>query len=204
MPERIFVLGDSHVAPLVYAIDHYGLKALDGGSRFRAVYVESGFLSRTFVLTLRDGRTILNPILLKVMADCGLYDRFSCQFLPAVAGLVIGFGYAEAHDYGIGQKFDGYRFASALDPPISGAPGETSDYLLSDEMLCELFRPKVEPLFEGLRILKEAGFDLALMSGPPPHRDNNFILSCHPCGHINSPTVRRAVFYALHRVVQES
>jgi hypothetical protein len=204
MPERVFVLGDSHVTALVHAIDRYGLKTPGGDSKFSAVYVESGFLSRTFVLKLSNGQTILNPILLKVMADCGLYDRFGLQFLPAVADLVIGFGYAESHDFGFGGNFEGYRFASALDASASDLRGEASDYLLPDEILCELLRPRVEPLFDGLRLLQAGGFNLSLMSGPPPHRDNNFILSCHPCGHINSPAVRRAIFYALHRVVRAS
>jgi hypothetical protein len=204
MSENIFILGDSHVSTLVHAVSNYGIKGLDGAEMFKAIYVDSGAISQDFVLYLKDGSTVLNPIVLKCLADCGLYGRYTHAYDPAAGELVVLFGYADSHIYGFQYNLDGYVFTSSLDRPVPGGLPINGNYMLSDRILEELFRPRVKALFEGLQILKAGGCRLSLLSGPPIHRDNDFILSCLPWGRVNAPEVRRAVFEALHRVIAES
>jgi hypothetical protein len=204
MAERVFILGDSHVASLLHAISNYQLKGLDGTEIFKAVYVESGLISQEFVLYLKDGSTVLNPILLKCMAEHGLCDQYSHAFHPDVGELVVLFGYADSHIYGFQYNLDGYGFTSSLDRPVPGRSSVSGNYLLSDRILEELFRSRIKALCDGLRILKAGGCRLSMLSGPPIHRDNEFILSCLPWGRVNAPDARRAVFGALNRVIAES
>lgn len=202
MAERIYILGDSHAKPLANAIKQWPLFGPDGAARFRATFVDSGLLTASFVLPLLDGRVVLNPIVEKALDDYELYSRFRHCYFPDVADLVFLFGYADSHIFGINLEIEGYCFDSAAlhERPAPSEP----NYFIHSDILRELFRTRLATFFQGVELLRNSGLNVSVLAGPPPHRDNDYIQPIYSWPHVNAPSVRKAIFYAIDGAVRES
>ncbi len=201
MGDLVHILGDSHANPLRNALQSGPLASTACCSKVRVTYVDWGRLANTFVLHLSDGTTVLNPIIEKALDASGVYSRFTKSYFPDVADIALLFGYADSHIFGMREDFGGYSFECPMVSP--GNPGiQKRDYFLHPNILRELFLARLADYFDGVKMLRDRGVRISVLSGPPPHRDEEFIMSKLPLPRINTPSVRKSIFYALDGAVR--
>jgi hypothetical protein len=200
--EKILILGDSHTQSLTNALKRWPLGTGFGGKKLRATFVYSGRIATNFVLRLRDGKTVLNPIMEKALFEHHLYSAHNECYFPEAADLILLFGYGNPYVFGLMRDIVGYSFDSSAPVNETSVPG-TRDYFVHPEMLRELFQSGLSVYLEGVELLKNCGLNVSLLAGPPPHRDNDYIRARQSWPYVNAPFVRKSIFYAVDGIIRE-
>ncbi|HSZ73674.1 MAG TPA: hypothetical protein VK779_02560 [Rhizomicrobium sp.] len=168
---KVFIFGDSHSTALAKGKEKACTE--DSACAFcdwKVVYVDNGNVVDHLGIELKDGQALLNPILDRLLAEnLKIIDRYSRRNMLAGQAheLVLLFGYVEMH-----RMCFNPRWAKRA---ILGVETEPSGAALPPEMIYELLRHRLKSYGRGVSLLKDLGFKVSLLAGPPPVPDVEFI-----------------------------
>lgn len=169
MTQRVMIFGDSHVSAMARYRDAIGAPAFDRAFRHAFVLrlVYNGMIAPNLSLDLADGTWVRNPIFAAKLAEVGVLNPYSLAPNPRLTDttLVLLLGSAESHMLGFQSAFREFQLGGH----------EASRKYLPLEIIEETVLHKLRKMGRVLRQLAGYGYPVVLLTGPPPHRDNEFI-----------------------------
>jgi hypothetical protein len=196
---EIFILGDSHLATL-----NNGRRALierDPSTAFKAwsiYFVDRGGVVDNLVLELKDGRTMLNPLLERHLgANMKVIDRDTGRPLMhnRPHEIILLFGYVEMHRICFHPRWAKYKILGRSSAPLKPA--------LSVEFVRDVLLDRFSSYALLMDQLLNYGLNISLLAGPPPVWDENFINERIPAfKHFMDPESRLAIYDSINEVLK--
>lgn len=192
---KVIIFGDSHVGP-IFHVKSFKPELFNQylDEHTKVCWIDNGMISYSFVLRVGTPPSDeINPIVLMNFESHGIYSRYTKQWSNE-ANLVFLTGFAESHILGFRWEWQGYKFSE--DPSASDA-----FRWIPNAMIRETIEARLKPYFTGLTMIREAGFPVLQVAGPPPHRDVAKAVGALPF--TLAPLARRALYRMIVDVFEE-
>jgi hypothetical protein len=213
MTRTIIFLCDSHMGALNEGLGQIRSERHNRslGEAIHFIMPDVGNLSRDFMLTLEDGRKVLNPVLVKEFDNpWSPPHRKTPQVLnrwtnlSPLAGvdheMVVLWGFAELHVFGCAPKWADYGIN---DENFVTPAGKEAPVLLPRALVKDTLAKYVLPVFEVVDYLKSKGLRISMLAGPPPPSDNAIILEHLPGMAPAAPRTRLSIYQIMLELYRE-
>lgn len=196
MTQRAIIFGDSHVSAMVRYRDAVGAQAFDRAFRhaFQLRLVYNGMIALNLSLDLADGSWVRNPIFAAKLAEVGVLNPYSLAPEPLVKNttLVILLGSGESHLLAFQSAFRDFQL---------GGVDESRKYL-PPEIIEATVLHRLRKMGRVLRQLAGYGYPVVLLTGPPPHRDNDRVESLSKFVNIAHADTRLQIYQGMCKALE--
>ena len=170
MNPEIFILGDSHSLTLSRGKEAWEAEGRTAPIKDWAIrYVDNGNVVDLLAIEMKDGKKILHPLLDRTLISLKILNEWSRKNLVADRPheLALLFGYVQMHRICFNPR---WAELSILGSSVTSPKGA-----IPLELIYETIVEQFSAYALAVRMLKEMGYNVSLISGPPPVDDISFV-----------------------------